>query len=94
MIESDEILTVACLRPMLWENGLSVSKLLRKLNVTKNLIFPFLYAFFTYMSRYSGNNPSVKNQVSHAVVGAYRLTMACSLAQRLCRDHTLYALYM
>jgi hypothetical protein len=28
----------------------------------------------------------VKNQVSHAVFGAYRLTVACSLAQRLQRS--------
>jgi hypothetical protein len=42
MIEFDEILTVACLRPMQWENGFIVSKLLRK-NL-RNLIFPFLSA--------------------------------------------------
>jgi hypothetical protein len=50
MMEFDEILTVACLRPMLWENGFTVSKLLRK---CEKFNFSFPICFFTYMSRYS-----------------------------------------
>jgi hypothetical protein len=31
----------------------------------------------------------VKKQISHAVFGAYRLTIACSLAQRLQRSYII-----
>jgi hypothetical protein len=76
MIEFDEILTVTCLRPMLWENGFIVSKLLRKCE--KNFLFYLL--FYIHVALFL-KYPTVRNQVSHAVVGAYRLTIACSLAQ-------------